>query len=346
MVDDPETPWYETRPGLMGVGIVAVGVATLVILPYLNYVLLAVVLAYVLYPGQRALERYVSATVAASLLVVVAIVAILVPVGYLLAVAIREALEVLTAVQDGEFGLEDIEGRLEDTGYAVELEELIAAYREPITMGLQGLATSAIELVSGVPGVLIGLTVTLFVLFSLLRDGDRLVAWAQAIVPLEPRVNARLLAGLDELMWASVVGNVAVAAIQAILLGAGLLVLGVPAVAFLIVVTFVFALLPLIGAFGVWLPISIYLIATGQLVAGGVLIGYGSIVSASDIYLRPALIGRSAAFDPATMVLGIFGGIVVFGAVGLFVGPVALGGAKIALDVVADERKRGDDPLE
>ena len=57
------------------------------------------------------------------------------------------------------------------------------------------------------------------------------------------------------------VGNVAVAAIQAVLLGVGLGLAGLPAVIFLTVATFVLTLLPLVGAFGVWVPATVYLLA-------------------------------------------------------------------------------------
>jgi len=67
----------------------------------------------------------------------------------------------------------------------------------------------------------IGLTVTLFVLFALLRDGERLVAWFQWVLPIDNEILDELSTGLDRLMWASVVGNVAVAAIQAVMLGVG-----------------------------------------------------------------------------------------------------------------------------
>jgi predicted PurR-regulated permease PerM len=62
---------------------------------------------------------------------------------------------------------------------------------------------------------------------------------------------------------------------------------------------------------------------------------YGLLVTLSDAYLRPALIGRTGALNSAIIVIGIFGGLVVFGAVGLFVGPVALGGAKLVFDSFA-----------
>ena len=340
--ESDRAPLLDDRTGLTVLAAVSATLALVVLLPYLNYVLLAVVLAYVLEPAQRRLEQVIGGTGAALALVVAAILTIVIPILYLLAIAIREALEIANAVQEGDISQEDVESRLETVGLSADLADLYATYQEPIATGVQGLATTTIEFVGGVPGILIGLTVTTFVLFSLLRDGHRLVAWLLTVVPVERRLSGELLAELDRLMWASVVGNVAVAAIQAVLLGIGLAVVGVPAVIFLTVVTFVLALLPMIGAFGVWLPVSLYLLAIGRPLAAVFVVGYGTLVSASDTYLRPALIGNRAAFDAATIVVGIFGGIVVFGAVGLFVGPVVIGGAKAALDIYARERETGD----
>ena len=339
MADRPDSPgWLSDRLGLTLLAIVSVALATLVLLPYLQYVLLGIVLAYVLLPAQRRLEPAVGSMPAALALVVATILTILLPLMYVLAIALRQALELLTSIQEGTLDVGDVERRLQADGYAIDFAELYETYQEPIGTMVQGLAASGIELVSGLPGLLIGLTVTLFVLFALLRDGDRLVAWLRTVLPLDDEIQRDLLADLDRLMWASVVGNVAVAAIQAIALGVGLLVLGVPAVVFLTVATFVLSLLPLIGAFGVWIPVAGYLALTGDAVGAVALAVYGSIVSASDTYLRPALIGRTSAFNSAIIVVGIFGGIVVFGAVGLFVGPVVLGGAKVTLDAFARER--------
>ncbi|RQG90789.1 AI-2E family transporter [Natrarchaeobius chitinivorans] len=333
--------WFSDRTGLTAIAVASGGLAALIVLPYLQYVLLGVVLAYILMPAQRRLEPYVGSMVAALTLVAVAILAILLPLAYVLAIALGEALEILTAIQEGTLGVEAVESRLETTGYAIDLVEMYETYQEPIETGLQGLATSGFEVVSGLPAVLIGLTVTLFVLFALLRDGDALVAWIRRVLPVDDEIQQELYADLDQLMWASVVGNVVVAAIQAVLLGIGLAVLGLPAVIFLTVATFVLALLPLVGAFGIWVPVTLYLLAVGRPLEAGALAIYGSLVSASDTYLRPALIGRTSAFNSAIVVVGIFGGIVVFGAVGLFIGPVILGGAKLTLDAFARERADG-----
>ena len=220
----------------------------------------------------------------------------------------------------------------------VDFDLLYATYQEPIAAGLQRLATGALTVITGLPGLLIGLTVTMFVLFTLLRDGEQLLTWLRAVVPVSEHVQRELLRELDALMWASVIGNVAVAGIQAVLLGIGLALLGVPGVVFLTVATFILTLLPLVGAFGVWIPVLLYLFAIGRPTAAGLLFVFGSVVSVSDFYLRPAIINRSGALNVAIIVVGIFGGIVLFGAMGLFVGPVVLGGSKVVLDLFARER--------
>lgn len=337
---DGGSPWPSNRTGLTALAVLTGILAFLVVLPYLGYVLLAVVLAYIFTPAQRRLEQYVGATTAALVLLLIVILVVLLPILYLLTLAVREGFRLAEAVEQGDIGWETIESQIDDAGATVDLVEVYETYQEPIASAVQGLLTGMIEFLGGLPNMLIGLTVTLFVLFSLLRDGERLLTWVRSVAPVRDEVQREFLEGLDRLMWASVVGNVAVAAIQAILLGIGLVIVDVSSVVFLTVVTFVFALLPLIGAFGVWLPLSVYLFALGQPVAAAFIFVYGSLVSASDMYLRPALIGKSEAFNAATVVVGIFGGIVVFGAVGLFVGPVVLGAAKIALDLFARERDR------
>ena len=332
--------WSTDRDPLTILAVVSGVLASLLIFTQIQYVLLAVVLAYVLAPAQQILERRVSPMVAAISLVTITIFAVLVPIAYVLAIAVQQGLELLSAFQEGELSPGAIQDRLETVGYVVDLELVFATYEEPITAGLQSIATGAITVISGLPGVLIGLTVTGFVLFALLRDGERFLDWLRSVVPVRDRVQRELFSELDALMWASVVGNVAVAGIQAILLGIGLALLGVPGVVFLTVATFVLALLPLVGAFGVWVPVSLYLLVIGRPVSAVLLIVYGSLVSASDIYLRPAIISRSGALNVAIIVVGIFGGIVLFGAIGLFVGPVVLGGAKVVLDIFAKERAR------
>lgn len=327
--------WSPERNGLTILAVVSTVLAALLLFAYLQYVLLAIVLAYVLTPVQCRLEQRLSSSTAAVATITMSIIVFIIPIAYILIIAIQQGLTLLTAIQKGAFSPDRIQDQFETIGLVVDLDLLYATYQEPIAAALQQLATGTLTVIGGLPGVLIGLTVTGFVLFALLRDGERFVMWLESVVPVNNRLQRELLVELDHLMWASVVGNVAVAGIQAVLLGIGLALVGMPGVVFLTVATFVLTLLPLIGAFGVWIPASIYLFVAGRPVAASIILVYGSIISVSDVYLRPVIIGRSGAINAATIVVGIFGGLVVFGAIGLFIGPVVLGGAKIVLDLFA-----------
>ena len=338
MPSEPEpSAWLVEHSGLTAVALLGSLVALFVLLPYLQFVLFGVVLAYVMFPVQRRTEQYVRPTVAAVVVVVATLLLVLLPLIYLLVVATRQALGVVSAVRNGELDVGSIESVIESTGYSVDLVALYEANQGRVAASLEQVTSAALGLVGSLPGIFVGLTVTLFVLFALLRDGKQLVAWVEWVLPVDQEVLDDLRDGVDRLMWASIVGNVAVAAVQALLLGVGLAVAGLPAVVFLTVATFVLTLLPLVGAFGVWVPAAAYLVGVGRPVAGAAIAVYGLLVTFSDLYLRPALIGRTGAFNSATIVIGIFGGLVVFGAVGLFIGPVALGGAKLVLDSFARE---------
>ncbi|MFC6767052.1 AI-2E family transporter [Natrinema soli] len=344
MPDSPDPPdWIVEQPGLTVFALLSGLLALFVLLPYLQYVLFGVVLAYILLPVQRRLEQYIRPTFAAITVVIATLLIVLIPLVYVISVAVRQSLRLVRSIRQGEINVETVEGVLETNGYAVDLVDLYESNQGRIATAIQEVTSGAINLVGSLPSMFIGLTVTLFVLFALLRDGERLVAWFQWVLPIDDEILDELSTGLDRLMWASVVGNVAVAAIQAVMLGVGLAIAGVPAVVFLTVATFVLTLLPLVGAFGIWIPAAAYLVAMGRPTAGAVMAIYGLLVTFSDSYLRPALIGRTSAFNSAIVVVGIFGGLIAFGAVGLFIGPVVLGGAKLTLDCFA--RARTDQPI-
>ncbi|WP_255191096.1 AI-2E family transporter [Natronobeatus ordinarius] len=326
----------------LGLLIVVVGVlAAIIVLPYLQYVLAAIVLAYVLYPLRRRLEPRLGRTATAALLLALGTVAIILPLGILVAVAIDEAADLAEVIAAGELGVAEFEDRFEALGLEVDLLALYEQLREPLAIAARGVADQALELAGGVPGFLIGLTVMLFVLYSLLRDGDRLVAWLGRVLPLRADVREELFARVDRLLYVAIVANVAVAAVQAILTTIGLALVGVPSLTFFFILTFVLSLLPLIGASIVWAPISIYLLVVGRPLAGALLFAYGAvIVSLSDNALRPIAVGRGAKMSVATVILGIFGGVAVIGVMGLFFGPVILGTLDILVELYTRERER------
>ena len=197
----PEPPaWLVRQPGLTALALLGSLLALLVLLPYLQFVLFGVVLAYILFPIQQRAERYVRPTVAALALVVASLLVVLLPLIYLLAIAVQQSLRVRSAIESGRLDVASIEELLGAAGYSVDLVALYRSNQERIASALQEITSAAVNLASSLPGLFIGLSVTLFVLFALLRDGERLVGWIQWVVPVNEAVLEELREGLDQLM--------------------------------------------------------------------------------------------------------------------------------------------------
>ena len=143
---------------------------------------------------------------------------------------------------------------------------------------------------------------------------------------------ARRLAGdqgvrMTRLAAASVrgvaLGVVVTAVVQSLLAGLGLAVVGVPAVALLTALMFLLALAQ-IGTIPVLLPAVIWLYWSGQVgLAIGLLI-WTVVVSTMDNFLRPWLIKKGADLPFLLIFVGVVGGLIAFGLIGIFIGPVVL----------------------
>ncbi|ESP90131.1 AI-2E family transporter [Candidatus Halobonum tyrrellensis] len=340
--------------GVLAGGILVCGaIALLLVLPVLQYVLLAILLAYVLYPLHERLARRIDSRLSAGGLITATALVVLFPLGLLLTVAVDQALRVFVAVREGRLGVESVQEFLrEQLGVSVDLGRVVGSdLTFDAIFGSMGredwsqLFSGVVGLFGSVSNVLLGLTVLLFLWYYLLTRGATLVGWLRDVSHLEPRVWNDLAERTDRLLWAVLVGNVAVAGVQAVFTGVGFAVVGLPNVVFWTFVTFALGLLPLLGASVVWVPAVGYLLVVDRPLAAVLLFAYGAtVVTISDDYLRPLIGGREANLNPGLFVLGIAGGLFVLGPMGLFFGPVVLGTLKLLVELFARERPPSTSP--
>ena len=126
------------------------------------------------------------------------------------------------------------------------------------------------------------------------------------------------------------------ALVQAFLGGVGLAVVGIPFAAILTAVMFVLCLAQL-GPVLVLLPAVIWLYWQGHSVLGTVLLVWLLVVGSLDNLLRPLLIRRGADLPLLLIVAGVIGGLIAFGFVGIFIGPVVLAVAHTLLEAWAKD---------
>ncbi|ELY71621.1 hypothetical protein C488_16859 [Natrinema pellirubrum DSM 15624] len=316
----------------------------LLVLPFSQYVLGAILIAYVLYPLQQRLEERVAPPIAAFALVGLAVAGFVVPLVVIVAAIASDARRLLEQVNTDSIQLGELERAIEEqTGQTVDLPSALADAAQNVgTMVLE----SSTEWFSAITHTLIGLGLAIFLLYYLLKDGSDLLTWMRELTPLPDDVQDDFYQELDEVMWAVLAGHVMIAIIQGTLAGLGLLATGVPNAAFWTAIMIILSLIPLIGSFMVWGPAVIYLFLIEEPLLAVALFVYSMIVvGLSDDYLRPILVDRYAELNPAVIILGVLGGVYAFGVMGLFYGPVVLGALIAVLDVMNDHYDRlADEP--
>ena len=172
-------------------------------------------------------------------------------------------------------------------------------------------------------GLVMGLGVTLYLVFFLFRDGESLTKHFTTAIPMPPEVRADLLSTFTTVVRATVQGDIMVALLQGALGGFGFWVLGVHAVLLWTVLMSILALLPVFGAALVWAPVAVYFMASGHVVEGLGLLIYGTLViSLVDNLVRPYLVGKATRIPDFVVLLSTIGGIASFGVQGFITGPV------------------------
>ncbi len=164
--------------------------------------------------------------------------------------------------------------------------------------------------------------VMLYAMFYFLREGPALRDRAKGYIPLPNDVKQRLMEKGTSVTRATIKGTLVIGAIQGLLGGIGLAVVGIHAAAFWGTVMMVLSVIPGIGTALVWVPAVIYLFVTGEpAYAIGLAIWSAVVVSSIDNILRPKLVGGDTQMPDLLILISTFGGLAAFGAVGLIVGP-------------------------
>jgi predicted PurR-regulated permease PerM len=204
-----------------------------------------------------------------------------------------------------------------------DLDAVQRRITEGMLQGSRFLATQAVNIGQVTFGLLVGLAVMLYLLFFLLRDSESLQRRLKNAIPLRNDRLAALAEKFNVVIRATVKGNIVVAIVQGALGGLIFWLLGIHGPVMWAVVMAVLSLLPAVGAALVWLPVAIYLLATGSLWQGVGLIAYGVLViGLVDNVLRPLLVGKDTRMPDYVVLISTLGGIAIFGINGFVIGPV------------------------
>ena len=211
--------------------------------------------------------------------------------------------------------------------FATELEP----YREEIMAKLAEftgdvgvfLAGSLAKLSEGTAQFFFQLFIMLYSMFFFLISGSALLDKILDHVPLSQADRARMVAVGLSVSRATVKGTLIIGAIQGALGGLGIAAAGIDGAVFWGAIMAVLSILPGIGATLVWAPAVAYLMLSDQTLAGvGLFVWSAGVVGTVDNFLRPVLVGRDTEMPDLLILLSTLGGLALFGAAGLVLGPM------------------------
>jgi len=162
-------------------------------------------------------------------------------------------------------------------------------------------------------------------LFIFLKDGEKIYQFLYDIAPFEEKNKKSLFKQVNETFAAVIRGQLLTSLTQAVVAGFVFWILGLPVPILFAALTFLIALIPVLGASGVWFPLVIYLVTLQQYGRAIVLFFFGTLViSLIDNLMKPALIGEKTKLPYFLLFFGILGGLKLYGLMGIFIAPVIL----------------------
>lgn len=312
--------------------------------PFFTAIVWSLALAVAAYPIHKWIaNRITSPTLAASLTVAVIVLLILTPI-----LLIAQQLVVESVAESRRFqawlDTTDIESYLFNTPFTNKIYQWLK-----LNMNLTNDA-GAFQFNFGSYFTLwLGNTIStvtqflimIFLLFYLYRDRPSVMQTFRDYVPLSKQETTQVLSRVSAMVHDTVYGSLGVAAVQGFLGGMMFWILGLPAPLLWGAVMMLFAIIPVLGTFVIWMPAAIALFLQGSTTKAIILLIYGATaISLIDNLLYPYLVGTRVRLHTVPVFISIAGGLIVFGLSGLVVGPAVLSLTLALLEVL---RKRTED---
>ena len=301
-------------------------VCYLLVLPFLSALGWALTLSVLVAPLHRRLERRVRySNLSAAISVLLLALMVILPVVLLGRQLLVELGAGFAAVQD-QFASGDLQRRLESHPWlahmisriegSIDVRAIVGNVASWLTnLGGSFIRESLSHLMTAV--------LTFYLLFYFLRDRSTAQRQVKAYSPLADHETDRLIECASDTIHAVVFGTLLAAAAQGALGGLVFWLLGLPNPLFWGVVMALLAIVPLLGAFVVWVPAAAYLVLTGEWGKAAILVALGTIVIGGiDNLIHPILAGGRLRLHTVPTFFSIVGGLLLFGASGLIIGPL------------------------
>jgi predicted PurR-regulated permease PerM len=321
--------------------------------PFIGAILWGVIAAILFAPLNTRLLRAMpgrdSISAIITLLVILAVV--IIPAMLLGAALLGQATATYSRIQTGEIDLSRafIEAERHLPGLArdwltdlglTDFTAVQAKISQGVASSFKTLASQAFNVGQSAFSFFLSLGVMLYLTFFLLRDGIALLVTIERCLPLPVEQRRVLVDRFVAVVRATIKGSVIVAILQGLIGGLIFWGLGIQGALLWGVAMGIFSLFPAIGTGLIWVPVTAYLLATGNVWQAVALFLSGFfIISSVDNIVRPILVGRDARLPDYVVLIATLGGFELMGFNGFVLGPVIAALFMAVWEIFGDEQR-------
>jgi predicted PurR-regulated permease PerM len=347
------------RAFLLVVLAVSLYLAYLILFPFIDTLILAIILASIFNPLQIYLERRLKGrkNLAALIIALIITFAIAIPVFVFTSALVAQGLDTVNKTNDwlrtGKLQQLIQDPRINE--YLAKLQErfpYLEVSKTDISNDLlylsRGIGQFLLGKVSSILGNVASLVahffIMIFIAYFLVRDGGEMVSAVRSYLPLRAEQEDRIINGIRVVTKSVLLGTFITAICQGLAGGIALAILDFPGL-FWGTMTALASLIPLVGTYLIWVPIALYLVLLGQVKSAFFLAVWSiSLSGIIENLVRPFLMKGKSKMPPFYILLAILGGVQYFGLKGILYGPLILSFAMIMLFIYGVEYR--DDLIE
>lgn len=322
--------------------IVLIVLSYFLVKPILMSIVTGVLLAFVFSPiFDFVYNRTKSKNLSASIISIFLALIIIVPFWFLIPIMIKQSFQIYQAVQGLDFvtPLKTVfPGLFSTEGFSNEIGSILHSFTTNVANFIINIFG---DIILEFPTLALQFVVMAFTFFYVLRDKDELLVYIKSLLPFSKEIENKIFEYSKGITFSVIYGHVIIGLLQGVIVGIGFYLFKVPNALFFTLIAVVLGVLPIIGTTIVWLPIAIYaLISQGTLPAFGIAI-FGLISNFVEEFLRPVIIGRKTQINSALILIGMIGGIFLFGVLGVILGPLIVGYLLILLEAYRHKKTPG-----
>ena len=304
----------------------------ILIKPIVLSIIGGMVLAYAFFPVYRLVLKHVKEkNTSAALVSIFLLLLLIVPAYFIVPLIISEVFDFFQYSQTitiGDFIKKLFPGAAD--AFIAQISNSFTSITSEISSGI---LHSLVGLFLEIPKILFNLAIIAFVFFFSLRDHEKLISFVSSLSPLNKLQEQKLVQQFKNITNSIVYGQIVIGLVQGIAAGLGFFVFGVPRALLLTILATILSIVPLLGPLFIWIPAGIYLLLTGDTLPAVLFLIYNVlVVSNIDNLLRLYLVTRRTQLSQVIVLIGMIGGLFIFGILGLILGPLILAYFIVFLD--------------